>query len=68
MAIQKMSREARNSYRKANNIRRNAERREAAEKRNADWAALPDSEKIKALLSRPGYSEKQLRRLGFIVE
>lgn len=66
MAEQKMSREARNSFRKANNIRRKAERRIEAEKRNQEWSQKSKDDQIRALLARPGHAERQLRKLGFI--
>ena len=67
MATQKMSREARNQYRKANNAQIKAKRKAEAEKRDAEWRALSKSDQIRQLLDRPGYCEKQLKRLGFIV-
>jgi hypothetical protein len=59
---------AKNAKAHARRVARQAERREAAEKRNAAWSALYREQKITSLLSRPGYAEKQLKKLGFLIE
>ncbi len=61
--MQKMSREARNSYRKANNIRRRNERRKQAEDRQAERNKRSIEEQMILLCSRPGNAMKERSRL-----
>ena len=63
MTEQKMSREARNAQRKANNIYRKKLRREAAEARNKIRDGRTDREQIAILQGRPGKSEREINRL-----
>lgn len=63
MATQKMSREARNSMRKANNARIKAKKRMAAEARQNERNSISAEEQIARLRNRPGNAEKEISRL-----
>jgi hypothetical protein len=63
MAQQKMSREARNQYRKANTLRKKEQARKEAEERNAARAKRSKEEQLALLDSRPGNSKKEREKL-----
>jgi hypothetical protein len=64
MAEKKMSREARNQYRRANTLRRKAEAQATAKERTAKRATRGPVEQMAILATRPGESKRERARLA----